>query len=57
MQHHKYSLTEIENMMPWEREIYVSLLIDYIKQENEKLRMLQQNARNIRQKQIKKKKK
>ena len=46
MQHHKYSLTEIENMMPWEREIYVSLLIDYIKQENEKLRMLQQNARN-----------
>jgi hypothetical protein len=46
MHHHKYSLTEIENMMPWEREIYVSLLIDYIKQENEKLRMLQQNARN-----------
>ena len=47
MQHHKYSLTELENMMPWEREIYVSLLIDYIKQENEKLRMLKQNARNI----------
>jgi len=47
MQHHKYSLTEIENMMPWEREIYVSLLIDYIKQENEKLKMLKQNARNI----------
>lgn len=47
MQHHKYSLTEIENMIPWEREIYVSLLIDYIKQENEKLKMLKQNARNI----------
>ena len=47
MHHHKYSLTEIENMMPWEREIYVSLLIDYIKQENEKLKMLKQNARNI----------
>jgi hypothetical protein len=46
MHHHKYSLTEIENMMPWEREIYVSLLIDYIKQENEKLRMLKQTARN-----------
>ena len=46
MHHHKYSLTEIENMMPWEREIYVSLLIDYIKQENEKLRMLKQNTRN-----------
>jgi hypothetical protein len=40
-------LTEIENMMPWEREIYVSLLIDYIKQENEKLKMLKQTARNM----------
>jgi hypothetical protein len=47
MQHHKYSLTELENMMPWEREIYVSLLIDYIKKENEKLKMLKQNARNL----------
>jgi hypothetical protein len=46
MQHHKYSLTEIEDMMPWEREIYVSLLIDYIKTENEKLKMLKQNARH-----------
>ena len=38
MQHHKYSLTELENMMPWEREIYVVLLQQYIKEENEKLR-------------------
>ena len=34
MQHHKYSLTEIENMMPWEREIYVSLLQQYVEEEN-----------------------
>lgn len=34
MQHHHYSLTEIEAMMPWEREIYVALLMDYIKEEN-----------------------
>ena len=34
MQHHKYSLTEIENMIPWEREIYVSLLKEYIEEEN-----------------------
>ena len=47
MQHHHYSLTELENMMPWEREIYVALLIDYIKKENEKLRMLQQNAKHM----------
>ena len=46
MQHHNYRLSELEDMMPWEREIYVSLLIDYIKQENEKLKMLKQNARN-----------
>jgi hypothetical protein len=47
MQHHKYSLTEIENMLPWEREIYVSLLIDYIRQENDKLKIVKQNARNM----------
>jgi hypothetical protein len=36
MQHHKYSITEIENMIPWERDVYVSLLKNYIKEENEK---------------------
>ena len=34
MQHHKYSLTEIENMMPWERDIYLGLLNQYIEEEN-----------------------
>ena len=34
MQHHKYSLTEIENMMPWERDIYLSLLNQFIEEEN-----------------------
>ena len=38
MQHHKYSLTELNNMMPWEREVYVSLLTEYIKEENERIR-------------------
>ena len=37
MQHHKYSLTELENMMPWEREIYVGLLAEHIKEENERV--------------------
>jgi len=36
MQHHKYSLSEIENMIPWEREIYVNMLLDYIDKENAK---------------------
>jgi hypothetical protein len=34
MQHHKYSLTEIENMIPWERDVYVSLLKQHIEEEN-----------------------
>ena len=36
MQHHNYSLSDLENMMPWEREIYVEMLVQYIKEENEK---------------------
>ena len=36
VQHHNYSLTELENMMPWEREIYVGLLMEYIKEEKER---------------------
>ena len=38
MQHHKYSLTELDEMIPWEREIYVAMLVDYIKEENERLK-------------------
>ena len=41
MQHHKYSLTELENMMPWEREVYVEMLQQYIKEENDKQKQRQ----------------
>ena len=34
MQHHKYSLTEIENMIPWEREVYLTLLRQHVEEEN-----------------------
>ena len=37
MQHHHYSLTEIENMVPWEREIYLHLLMTFITEENERI--------------------
>ena len=37
MQHHKYSLTELDNMIPFEREIYVNLLMQWIKEENERI--------------------
>ena len=36
MQHHKYSLEDLENMMPWEREIYLGLLMDFLKEEERK---------------------
>jgi hypothetical protein len=36
MQHHKYSLSEIESMIPWERDVYVSLLVNHIKEENKR---------------------
>ena len=36
MQYHKYSLTEIENMMPFERDIYVALLQQHLEEEEQK---------------------
>jgi hypothetical protein len=35
MQHHNYSLVDLENMMPWEREIYVGLLLEFLKEQEE----------------------
>jgi hypothetical protein len=37
MQHHNYSLSDLENMIPWEREIYVDMLVEHIKAENKKI--------------------
>ncbi len=42
MQHHKYSLTELENMMPFEREIYLGLLEQHIQEENDRIQKEQQ---------------
>ena len=38
MQHHNYSLTELDNLMTWEREIYIGLLIKYLKEEEERIK-------------------
>tara|TARA_E500000305_G_C3969781_1_gene211353 strand:- start:272 stop:400 length:129 start_codon:yes stop_codon:yes gene_type:complete len=38
MQHHNYTLSDIENMMPWERDLYVTLVADHVQKENEKLK-------------------
>ena len=37
IQHHQWSLTEIENMLPWEREIYTGLLINFLEEEKERI--------------------
>jgi len=36
VQYHKYSLTEIENLIPWERDIYVGLLQQHLEEERDK---------------------
>ncbi len=36
MQYHKYSLSDVENLMPWEREVYTALLLQHIKEEEAK---------------------
>ena len=45
MQHHKYNITEIENMIPWERDIYVDMLINYIKEENDRRKREQEKMK------------
>jgi len=45
MQHHNYNLNDLENMIPFERELYVTLLSDHIKEENEKIKSQQQRNR------------
>tara|TARA_R110000824_G_scaffold63743_10_gene167325 strand:+ start:203 stop:331 length:129 start_codon:yes stop_codon:yes gene_type:complete len=36
VQHHKYNLTELENMMPWERQVYIELLLQFLEEEKER---------------------
>lgn len=45
MQHHKYSLAELDNMLPWEKSIYVTLLMKYIEEENERIKQLNANKK------------
>ena len=46
MHHHNYSLTEIEEMLPWEREIYVALLLQYLEDERMRQRQRAMNRQN-----------
>ena len=42
MQHHKYSLTELDNMIPWERQVYIDMLEKFLEEEKERLKAQQQ---------------
>lgn len=36
MQNHKYSLSEIDNLIPWEKEVYMNMLIEHLKEEKQR---------------------
>ena len=38
MQHHNYSLTELDNLMPWERQVYIDLLLKHLEEEKERVK-------------------
>lgn len=45
MQHHKYSLSELESMIPWERDVYIVMLVQFMKQENERIKQQIENSK------------
>ena len=46
MQHHSWGLTEIENMIPWEREVYVQLLLQWLEEEKERIKSEEAKMKN-----------
>mgnify|MGYP001258342995 CR=1 FL=1 len=38
MTQHNFRLDELDNMIPWEREIYLSLLEQHVREENERIK-------------------
>lgn len=45
MHHHKYGLTELENMIPWERQVYVDMLVKFLEEETERLKEQQRQQK------------
>ena len=42
MQHHGYKFSDLENMLPWERDAYLALVVNWVQEENERIK--QRNA-------------
>jgi hypothetical protein len=34
VQHHKYSIGDIENILPYERDLYAEMLVEFIEEQN-----------------------
>jgi len=45
MQHHNYSLSEIDGLIPWERDVYVDMLVDYLKEQDMHMKEQQRGVR------------
>lgn len=37
MIHFNWSLSDIESMIPWEREIYINIVLEHVRQKNEEI--------------------
>mgnify|MGYP003340973458 FL=1 len=48
LQYHKYSLAEFDELIPWEKQLYIKMLTDHIKEQNEKVKQLQMQNKNRR---------
>lgn len=46
VQHHKWSVAEIEDMLPWERQTYLNMLMKWLKEENERIKLQQQQQQS-----------
>tara|TARA_B100001564_G_scaffold337643_1_gene328763 strand:- start:239 stop:376 length:138 start_codon:yes stop_codon:yes gene_type:complete len=44
MQHHKYSLSEIDGLIPWEKEVYINMLIEHLKEEEMRMKESQRGT-------------
>jgi len=45
MQHHKYSLSEIDGLIPWERDVYINMLVDHLREEEMRMKESQRGVR------------
>jgi hypothetical protein len=57
MHQYKYTLTELENMIPWERDMYISMVNNWVKEETERLSKSKLESEETMKKILKSKKK